>query len=431
MSKGDGSSVTIASVDIGGGTTDLMICNYQPDPNVNIPSLTPTPLFWEGFNIAGDDIVKRIIEYILIPQIAEFIKDKGGNRFQETMNYMFGADTGEQTATHRIKRRQFANQIGSAFAFYVLNLAHDEEFTQRTIKLREIFAQGTQPENDLIPYLNREIERKTNLRNNSIDLMEIDINLNPQAIERSIRDIMAPVIDRLSKLIAQFDCDILLLCGRPSRLSIIKKMFVESLAVSPDQIVNLGGYRIGNWYPFATAKGVIKDPKTTVCVGALVGHLSKLNMLKYIKFDLKKFDAIRSTAKYIGVIGDESSPRITEQDLIFDNSKHEGRFLFHGPPVTIGMKQIVRNDWIATQIYRFDFRDDIAAQKSQDYAEPYTVQVSRGEGKSDVIDRHSLQITDANGEEISPRLFKLKFQTIANHGHWRETGKLLVDIIGR
>ena len=47
------------------------------------------------------------------------------------------------------------------------------------------------------------------------------------------------------------------------------------MAVSPNQIVNLGGYRIGT--VSLQQMGVIKDPKTTVCVGALVGHLSKVN----------------------------------------------------------------------------------------------------------------------------------------------------------
>ena len=430
LTFGDEASVNIASVDIGGGTTDLMICNYQPDPKVNIPSLTPTPLFWEGFNIAGDDIVKRLVEFILIPQIADALRKKGGNNIEGTMAYMFGPDLGAQSATHRIKRRQFVNQIGNAFAHFVLALAHSDDFEAQYIKLGDVFDQEVKPENDLIPYLNKEIGKQAGMPNDTFDLLDIDLHLVPYKIEHSIRDIMGPVVDRLSKLIAQFDCDLLLLCGRPSRLSVIQKMFVEAMAVSPNQIVNLGGYRIGTWYPFATNTGVIKDPKTTVCVGALVGHLSKVNKLPLIKFDLAKFDVVRSTAKYLGVIKDESNPRIADRDMIFDNELQEGSFQFHNEPVSIGMKQIIREDWIATQIYVFDYKNDEIRQSTSNPL-PFTVEVFRDASRSDVIDSRNIRVKDANGEEVGNGMsFKLKFQTISRKGHWRETGNLLVDTVG-
>ena len=120
--------------------------------------MTPTPLFWEGFNIAGDDIVKRLIEFILIPQIADALRNQGGKNIQGTMAYMFGPDLGAQSATHRIKRRQFVNQIGNAFAHFVLALAHSDDFEAQHVKLGDVFDQEAKPENDLIPYLNKEIE---------------------------------------------------------------------------------------------------------------------------------------------------------------------------------------------------------------------------------------------------------------------------------
>ncbi|MFR7812721.1 MAG: virulence factor SrfB, partial [Butyricimonas faecihominis] len=39
-------AVRIASIDIGGGTTDVMVCEYSRDPDAHIVVLSPDPLFW-------------------------------------------------------------------------------------------------------------------------------------------------------------------------------------------------------------------------------------------------------------------------------------------------------------------------------------------------------------------------------------------------
>ncbi len=54
--------VNVASLDIGGGTTDLMICSYINESQGNVSVLVPYPEFYEGFNIAGDDILQPYLE---------------------------------------------------------------------------------------------------------------------------------------------------------------------------------------------------------------------------------------------------------------------------------------------------------------------------------------------------------------------------------
>ena len=58
-------SLTIGSVDIGAGTTDLMICAYQYDEK-GVCKLTPKPLFWDSFYYAGDDILEEIVRSVII-----------------------------------------------------------------------------------------------------------------------------------------------------------------------------------------------------------------------------------------------------------------------------------------------------------------------------------------------------------------------------
>ncbi|MFX5933734.1 virulence factor SrfB, partial [Acinetobacter baumannii] len=54
--NGVSEKLRIASMDIGGGTTDLMIVSYAVDPPGS-DALAPVQNFREGFRKAGDDIL--------------------------------------------------------------------------------------------------------------------------------------------------------------------------------------------------------------------------------------------------------------------------------------------------------------------------------------------------------------------------------------
>ena len=57
-------SVVVMNLDIGGGTTDLTVIRYQASPN---SSVQPHLLFQDGRSTAGDELVKKIIEKLLLP----------------------------------------------------------------------------------------------------------------------------------------------------------------------------------------------------------------------------------------------------------------------------------------------------------------------------------------------------------------------------
>ena len=69
-------AVTIASVDIGAGTTDVMVCTYMCSGN-DEGTLTPRPIFWDSFYVAGDDILRNIIQNVIIEDRGEDYPDMG------------------------------------------------------------------------------------------------------------------------------------------------------------------------------------------------------------------------------------------------------------------------------------------------------------------------------------------------------------------
>lgn len=423
-------SVTIASVDIGGGTTDLMICNYQADSSSDLPFIKPKPIFWEGFNIAGDDIVKRIIEFIILPDIEKGLRKIGGQRVEEAMNYMFGPNIGNQSATHRIYRKQFGNQIATYTSYAAINhvLQNNSKGIKKTIG--DIFKEYPKPKNNLITYIEGIIEKECGLED--FQFYDIQIDLDPARINYAISDVVKPVIKQLTKLIAIFDCDILLLSGKSSNLNIIRELFVKTLAISPDKIINLGNYRFGSWYPFANAIGNVKDPKTTVTVGAMISFLSSINKLSDFRVDLSKLNKIDSTAQYLGVLNNRKL-RILNRNIIFDDKRNEGEFKFNGAPITIGMRQLLSEDWIATPLYIFDFSDDLHKEKmaKEIFEYPFTITINRDDENMEQLLIDDIIVIDKNGEEVdSSGYFKLHFKTLANdYGYWRDTGSFLLNIL--
>lgn len=421
-------SVSIASIDIGGGTTDLMICNYTYDAESDIPFVTPEPLFWEGFNIAGDDIVRRIIEFVFLPELHRHLESHGGKNIGNALNQLFGPNIGGQTALERIYRRQFANQVAAPFAYEALNYIIQNDTRQDSITLIDIFKRYPIPENGLLQYIDNAIRRFTRL--DDFCLEHVTFGLNPQLINEGVKDVMGPVLQQLGYLIAQFDCDVILLSGRPSRLPVLRSMLTDSLLFSPDKLICLGDYRFGQWYPFANQSGFVSDPKSTVCVGALVAYLNQSGQLPVMRFDLSRLDGITSTANYIGVM-DDRNIKIKSNDVLVGPTKNQGSFKFQGEPIVIGMRQLESEEWIASPLYVFDFLNEEkkAALMRNGFRYPLNITIQRVHGKGEFLSIDDLTVIDADGQQLETRNFEFTLRTsVKNQVHWRDSGSFIPRI---
>ncbi|MBF4212915.1 virulence effector protein, partial [Pseudomonas donghuensis] len=65
-----GRALRVASIDIGGSTTDMAITHYQlDDGSGNNVKITPQLLFREGFKVAGDDTLLDVIQRYVLPAL--------------------------------------------------------------------------------------------------------------------------------------------------------------------------------------------------------------------------------------------------------------------------------------------------------------------------------------------------------------------------
>ena len=81
----------------------------------------------------------------------------------------------------------------------------------------------------------------------------------------------------------------------------IRDIFLKYYAVSPNRLIVLNDYYVGDWYPFGENTGYIKDAKTIVAMGGVIGHYASefSNLNKFIiNLDLLK-KKLKSTVNFI------------------------------------------------------------------------------------------------------------------------------------
>lgn len=278
-------SLTIGSVDIGAGTTDLMIAAYKYD-DTNQCTLTPVPLFWESFYVAGDDLLKNLIRKLIIEGelavIPNQLKLSGAKDITEKILGFFASDNATMDVTRRQIRSEFNLQVSVPLVSYFLELLREDKVVKATLTFEDIF-QDSKPTARVLDYF-------SSYFGFSID--NIQWIFEKDVIARIVESTFDTLIGKISTVLSYYGCDIVLLSGRPTSLKPLSDLFLKYYAVSPNRIITFNNYRIGTWYPFHDGKGFFKDGKSIVAVGAMIGNYASsggsLNGLRLDLTELKK-----------------------------------------------------------------------------------------------------------------------------------------------
>jgi hypothetical protein len=444
--KPDGkNALTVGSLDIGGGTSDLLICEYNVNYN-NSVELIPKPLYFESFHLAGDNLMKNIIQSIIIEgkvyqeddvNCSGVIENKGfslyGNDIYDKLNGFFGKDAATVSYLTKLMRINFVNQIGIPLAHAFLNCANKEEAV--TLNFDDVF-KDKKPGNDLLNFFAEHF---------GFRFEDLVWNFNPKKVNAVIRITFSKLIKQVAKLMHKFHCDYIIISGRPCSFKEIERIFLEIHPVQSNRFINLNNYWIGKWYPFSDNNGYVQDPKTIVATGALIGFMGtkffKLNKFKinpqYLKTDLT------STANYIGSIKEN-----VIKEVIFTPEQNTVKMKVFGIPHHLGIKNINSTNYPARDIiqiqYNEKFINSIAMNQQSNQANSYQNMINRLNTKLPYeltltrefdIDKEKIIIEDvvnAEGESQSTSLFILKTITLPDeNGYWFDTAEFTLSINSR
>lgn len=320
--KKERNAITLATIDIGGGTTDLVITKYALDGEGSNVHIVPTQLFRDGFKIAGDDILLDIIQDYVLPSFAAALSKAGITETDALMSKLCGSET--LSASDQVLRQQLNLQVFTPLGLAILEKyesykptdTHDD--LSGTYSYQELLGQR-EISQSVSEFVNSAIRRE---RGVALDLSVISLALNFKAIHHAFLSSSMNITRSLSALcevVFKYNCDKLLLTGRPSRLPGIQAFIRQQLPLSPGRILPMHHYRTGGWYPFHKNERV-DDPKSTASVGALLCLLSEKHSLQNFYFRVKNLKPY-STIRHFGVIDTQNC--ITNDDVLFSNIQVE------------------------------------------------------------------------------------------------------------
>lgn len=467
----DKNSLTIGSVDIGAGTTDLMICAYKYDQK-GVSKLTPQPLFWDSFYYAGDDILEELVRSIIIEGQSKEIKAlyegpifnavcstymalsdadflealnlKGKVSFtnvteaekqelkylyasretSERIHNFFGKDKALMDYKDRLIRQDFNVQISVPMGLKLLDMLRLGR--KSTLLKYEDFFDELQPADFILQHFTKHFSLESNGKVYvEFDFKKIVWNFDVERISQIVISKIEPLMKQLAIVLNTYNCDIVLLAGKPMSLKPITDLFLKYYPTSPNRLIRLNDYRVGEWYPFADGLGYFKDQKSLVAVGAMIGYMSSNGGINGFHMDMShlKKDMV-STANYMGLYN-VVNQKVAE--AILSPDQNSATFEVHGFPLFIGCKQLVSQFYQARPIFSLDLADDVELST---ISLPLRVSVVRNYSQ----DKEVLKIVsaiDATGKPVSMQKLRFGVQSLASDGaYWLDKGEFVLSING-
>lgn len=388
----DKKSLTVGSVDIGAGTTDLMICSYKYSQQGDKCVLSPIPLFWDSFHAAGDELLQEIVTRVVLKEgynsdprpgngslfnaiVCHLADSKAGaltddekmqlhNEALSQIVSFFSPDAPAMSALDRIMRNNFNTQISVPIAQKMMDMMKNMDVA-RDVTFGEIF-EHTQPSLILLDYF----EKRFGFR-----VQDLKWTYSPEVITECICSRIEPLMKQLSIILNTYQCDIVLLAGRPTSLEAVTDMFLKFFPVSPDRLIRLlpkndkflsdekkwNCYKVGRWFPTSDSMGYFRDLKPVVAVGAMVAFKAEHGGLPNFQLDMGEMrKRMCSTANYIGAYN-ASLSRVTQDDVYLSPDKNSVTFTtsLAGLPFYLGCKQINTNYYQARPLFALRLKDGV------------------------------------------------------------------------
>jgi hypothetical protein len=267
--KGNGAKVRVMTIDIGGGTTDISIVEYQDQLEGQGVELQARVLFKDSSTIAGDQLRKMLVEKVLLPRVLGDKQNIDRNRFeallagvQTTMAAYAKWARYTRVLLLPIVNRWLADLVANSF----------EEFT-----ITDLFQ--TDEDGQILEDFNREAQHVV-----GVDLIDkfqnLSLSLQLQFVRQCVVECFDHPFRALAKHVAAFCCDLVIVSGKPSELPPIRAMLEEFLPLQPNRLIFARGYRPGaaNW-PLSH-DGRVHDAKFVTVVGAALAQAIQSSLIK-------------------------------------------------------------------------------------------------------------------------------------------------------
>ena len=442
-------TLTIGSLDIGAGTTDVMIADYKYDDNADQCVLKPTPLFWESFYNAGDDLLKELIHQLIIEgkysPIEKKMKSLGISQddIVDKNNDFFGGNTGMSFRNKQL-RSDFNLQVSVPIVSHFLELIKQNNLESKILSFSDIFSKNP-PTKTLLNHFNQHF---------GFDFENLQWQYEKKVVSALIEKTFDQLIGKVSTLFSYYACDIVLLSGRPTSLKPLTDLFLKYYAISPNRLKSMNDYRVGKWYPqdrrykFIDGNGKFINPKSIITTGAMIANIASNGGFNGFSLDLEDLkQKLLPNTNYFGKLNEHFEYHET---IISPENNHK-TIEISSLPFRIGVRQLDVNSYPSRPFYIFDFNefkleDRIKGRLSNEH-DINSVQRAIGLEKEKIKSKMPLRVTisrdvtedlellrfedvlDKNGESLTSNFFTLQVQSMSEvDDFWLDSGIFSLNI---
>lgn len=442
-------TLTIGSVDIGAGTTDVMIATYKYDDTANQCNLTPIPLFWESFYKAGDDLLKELIHQLIVEGKYSPIEKKMRSLnilpdlIIEKNNDFFGGNTGMSFRNKQL-RADFNLQVSVPIASYYLELINQNNLESKILSFSEIF-DANLPTQNVLSHFKQHF---------GFELESLQWQFERKVISAIIEKTFDSLIGKISTLFSYYDCDIVLLSGRPTSLKPLTDLFLKYYAISPNRLKSMNDYRVGRWYPqdkrykFIDGNGKFTNPKSIITTGAMIGHLAEHGGLNGFTLNLQFLkEKLLPKTNFFGKLNEQ----FEFYETIISPDNNSATIEVNTLPLRIGVRQLDISSYPSRPFYIFDFDEfkleDRIKGRLENENDRNAVQTGIDNEKIKILQSLPLKITivrdinediellrlaevlDRDGNSINSKFFTLQVQSMSEvENFWLDSGIFSLNI---
>ncbi|MDB4444117.1 virulence factor SrfB [bacterium] len=412
-SKENSKSIRLASIDIGGGTSDLMITQYEDVSRGEAPSIKSIPICREGFSVAGDEIVRNIIRDLIFPLLLKATENQGLVK-KEHLQKIFGSAPFDSSPQFTWKRNELLDQVFIQIAHKFLEHASSLEGEDiRQFEFEELFKRL--PFEHVLDFFTTTISRLLETSDPFyIDLRAIDWCVSRNEVNKVVSRTLSQTLRILSEVIVRYDCDLVILAGKLSALPIVEELLVRLCPVPPSRIFSLTNFEVGPWYPFDTEIDRIKDAKTTVSVGSALWYFAESKAISQFSMSLDR-SIIQAVEPFIGemVVKQKIVPNSA---LLFPSSRSVDKCLYLDARTYLGSRFIDCEIGHANILYEISFNGN------GDFVFPLRVALQQDPHDKSLI--RTRRANDFRGRVVNPGKIEIKLRTMEDDLYWLDAGKI-------
>lgn len=272
----------IASVDLGGGTLDLMVCDHHLTSNRGIAEVRPDPVFWETIYKAGDDLLGQVIKTLLLrnsdgsPSLEKFMIDAGVNDYSGRIDNFFGDSPVHQTSIDKSYRHFLFKSLFRPMAKQFLEDANSED--AKRYKASDWLSSDVIESRELRSYFSEKL---------GVNLFDVEWVSNPKKTNQVVVQFYKRQIEFLARTSDAVKPHVMLLTGGGFKSNALERAMIQACDLPLSRIVNLNHYTLGKWYPYVNERARLNHSKSIVSVGVAIADLANRRKLAgfYVNVD--------------------------------------------------------------------------------------------------------------------------------------------------